>query len=89
MPRETCSAWCSTSTSDSTKRRVLYQQRTTRELIDVVLSVNGTYYLPYQLFYSPDQRRHAYPEIDSCFAVKRQYDPLALLTNKFYDKYGR
>jgi hypothetical protein len=51
--------------------------------------------VPYQLFYSPEQLRHSpeqlrhgYPEIDRCFAAKRKYDPMALLTNKFHDKYG-
>jgi hypothetical protein len=57
-------------------------------LIDVVLRVGGTYYLPYQLFYSPEQLRRAYPEIDGCFTAKRKYDPISLLTNKFYHKYG-
>lgn len=71
---------------NAAESRVL--ERTTQELIDVALGLNGTYYLPYQLFYSPEQLRHAYPEIDRCFAAKRKYDPLGLLTNKFYDKYG-
>ena len=66
----------------------LVLQRTTRDLIDVALGVNGTYYLPYQLFYSPEQLRRAYPEIDRCFAAKRKYDPFGLLTNKFYEAYG-
>ena len=66
----------------------LVLQRTTRDLIDVALGVNGTYYLPYQLFYSPEQLRRAYPEIDRCFAAKRNYDPFGLLTNKFYEAYG-
>jgi len=57
-------------------------------LIDVALAVNGTYYLPYQLFYSPGQLRRAYPEIDGCFAAKRTYDPFGLLTNKFHETYG-
>jgi len=64
-------------------------QRTTRELIDVALGVNGTYYLPYQLFYSSEQLRRAYPEIDRWFAAKRKYDPTSLLTNKFYEQYQR
>ena len=55
---------------------------------NVALGVNGTYYLPYQLFYSPEQLRRAYPEVDRWFAAKRTFDPLGLLTNKFYDKYG-
>ncbi len=66
----------------------LVLQQTTRDLIDVVLGVGGTYYLPYQLFYSPAQLRRAYPEIDGCFAAKRKYDPISLLTNKFHHKYG-
>ncbi len=67
--------------------RVLEQ--TTRELIDVALAAGGTFYLPYQLFYSPAQLRQAYPEIDRHFAAKRKYDPIDLLSNKFYEKYGR
>jgi len=64
-------------------------QQTTVDLIDVALAVNGTYYLPYQLFYSPGQLRRAYPEIDHCFAAKRAYDPTGLFTNKLYEKYGK
>jgi len=71
---------------NETESRVL--QRTTQELIDVALGLNGTYYLPYQLFYAPAQLRRAYPEIDRWFRAKRTYDPIALLTNKFHDKYG-
>jgi FAD/FMN-containing dehydrogenase len=70
------------------ERESLVLQRTTRDLIDVALGVNGTYYLPYQLFYSSEQLRRAYPEVDRWFAAKRTFDPLGLLTNKFYDKYG-
>ena len=66
--------------------RVLEQ--TTRELIDVALAAGGTFYLPYQLFYSSAQLRHAYPEIDRHFAAKRKYDPIGLLSNTFYQKYG-
>src|SRR5207244_12464306 len=66
----------------------LVLQQTTRDLIDVVLGVGGTYYLPYQLFYSPAQLRRAYPEIDFCFAAKRKYDPIRRLTNKFQHNYG-
>ena len=64
-------------------------QQTTVDLIDVALAVNGTYYLPYQLFYSPGQLRRAYPEIDRCFAAKRAYDPTGVFSNKLYEKYGK
>jgi FAD/FMN-containing dehydrogenase len=62
---------------------------TTRELIDVAENAGGTYYLPYQLFYSPEQLRRAYPQIDEFFATKRKYDPAELFTNRFYEKYSR
>lgn len=64
-------------------------EATTRDLIDVALGLNGTYYLPYQLFYTPQQLRRAYPEVDEFFASKRKYDPIGLFTNKFYETYGR
>ena len=63
-------------------------QKTTRELIDVAHQTGGTYYLPYQLFYSKEQLKAAYPEIEEFFATKKKYDAAELFTNKFYEKYG-
>ncbi len=63
-------------------------KRTTTDLIDVAERADGTYYLPYQLFYSRDQLKRAYPEIDGFFAVKKTFDPIGLFSNKFYEKYG-
>jgi FAD/FMN-containing dehydrogenase len=63
-------------------------QKTTTDLIDVALNCSGTYYLPYQLFYSKEQLRRSYPEIDDFFRAKRTYDPIGLFANKFYEKYG-
>lgn len=62
-------------------------QKTTTDLIDLATSLNGTYYLPYQLSYTNDQLKKAYPETDSFFAKKKQYDPNELFTNTFYQKY--
>ncbi len=64
-------------------------QKTTTDLIDLALGLDGTYYLPYQLFYSKEQLRKAYPRVDEFFAAKRIYDPDELFTNKFYEKYGK
>ncbi len=64
-------------------------QKTTTDLIDVATNVGGTYYLPYQLYYSEEQLHKAYPEINAFFAAKRRFDPIALLTNKFYEKYAK
>ncbi len=64
-------------------------QKTTRDLIDLSLSLDGTFYLPYQLFYSEQQLRRAYPGIDAVFAAKKTYDPIGLFTNTFYEKYSK
>jgi FAD/FMN-containing dehydrogenase len=63
-------------------------QTTTIDLIDLATSLNGTFYLQYQLYYSKGQLRKSYPEIDTFFAAKKSYDPIGLFTNKFYEKYG-
>jgi FAD/FMN-containing dehydrogenase len=63
-------------------------KKTTSDLIDEAHRAGGTYYLPYQLFYTKDQLKNCYPEIDSFFTAKRQYDPIDLFSNKFYENYG-
>jgi len=63
-------------------------KKTMADLIDVVERARGTYYLPYQLFYSQEQLHKSYPEIDDFFAAKKKYDPIGLFSNKFYEKYG-
>jgi len=63
-------------------------EKTTTELIDVAAIAGGTYYLPYQLFYSKGQLEKAYPEVEEFFVAKRKYDPSELFSNKFYEKYG-
>jgi FAD/FMN-containing dehydrogenase len=62
--------------------------KTTGELIDLALNLKGTFFLPYQLYYTPEQLRRAYPQIDTFFAAKRRYDPQLLLTNTFYERYA-
>ena len=64
-------------------------RKTTVDLIDVAESLRGTYYLPYQLYYSSEQLRKAYPEIGGFFAAKKEYDPAELFTNTFYEKYSK
>ena len=64
-------------------------QKTTTDLIDLALDLDGTYYLPYQLFYSGEQLRRAYPNFDRFLETKKIYDPIGLFTNKFFEKYGQ
>jgi FAD/FMN-containing dehydrogenase/uncharacterized membrane protein YhaH (DUF805 family) len=59
----------------------------TRELIDAVLSVGGTYYLPYQPHATPAQFHAAYPRALELFALKRRLDPEFRLRNVLWDKY--
>jgi FAD/FMN-containing dehydrogenase len=77
---------------------VYYKQRTrenakervavwTRELIDAVLSVGGTYYLPYQPHATHEQFHRAYPRAKELFALKRRLDPDFRLRNVLWDKY--
>jgi len=77
---------------------VYYKQRTrenarervavwTRELIDAVLSVGGTYYLPYQPHATAEQFHRAYPRATELFALKRRLDPDYRLRNTLWDKY--
>lgn len=60
----------------------------TVQLIDLATSLGGTFYLPYQLYYSPEQLRAAYPEIDDFFALKQKYDPEGVFSNTWYETYG-
>ena len=47
----------------------------TEALIDRVLALGGSYYLPYRLHARRDQLSKAYPRIEEFFAKKRSYDP--------------
>ena len=71
-------------TDESAKRQVGIW---TREMIDAVLNVGGSYYLPYQLHASEEQFRRAYPRAGEFFALKRQLDPTNKFRNELLDKY--
>ncbi|MBX3015494.1 MAG: FAD-binding oxidoreductase [Caldilineaceae bacterium] len=60
----------------------------TQALIDLTNRLNGRFFLPYQLHYTPEQLERSYPQISTFFAAKRQYDPALLLTNTWYEKYA-
>ena len=62
-------------------------RKLTEEIIDLTISVNGTFFLPYQLYYTPEQLQQAYPNIEAFFEAKKQYDPNLVLTNTFYERY--
>ena len=55
---------------------------------NVATGLGGTFFLPYQLHYTAEQLRRAYPAIREFFAAKRQYDPSDLLSSTFSAKYA-
>ncbi|HXB01746.1 MAG TPA: FAD-binding oxidoreductase [Opitutaceae bacterium] len=59
----------------------------TRELIDAALSVDGSYYLPYQIHATAEQFSKAYPRSNEFFALKTRLDPENKFRNKLWDAY--
>lgn len=61
----------------------------TRELIDAAVSLDGTYYLPYQIHATPAQFHRAYPRAGEYFALKKKWDPHYRFRNALWDAYYR
>lgn len=59
----------------------------TRKLIDLAISLGGTYYLPYQLHGTHEQLNLAYPRFNEFVAVKKKYDPQNKFSNELLKKY--
>jgi FAD/FMN-containing dehydrogenase len=59
----------------------------TQRLIDAVLALGGSFYLPYRLHARVDQLRAAYPKLDEFIAQKRHYDPQLRFRNLMWDRY--
>jgi FAD/FMN-containing dehydrogenase len=59
----------------------------TREMISEVLTVDGTYYLPYQIHATDDQFQRAYPRFQEYFDLKAKLDPDYRFRNKLWDRY--
>jgi FAD/FMN-containing dehydrogenase len=59
----------------------------TRALIDEVLDVGGTYYLPYQPVATDAQMRRAYPRLPEWAALKARVDPGYRFRNRLWDRY--
>lgn len=59
----------------------------TREMIDGVLSVDGSYYLPYQVHATKQQFYKAYPNAGRLFELKKKLDPEYKFRNVLWDTY--
>jgi FAD/FMN-containing dehydrogenase len=74
-------------TQEKTARAEADQMRMTQALIDQVLAIGGTYYLPYRPHARQDQFVSAYPGAAAFVAAKRELDPKLRLRNNLWDSY--
>lgn len=70
-----------------TARAEADMQRMTRKLVDRMIAINGTYYLPYRPHLTTKQLLAAYNQAPAFAKAKRQIDPDLLLRNNFWDRY--
>ncbi|NRB11421.1 MAG: FAD-binding oxidoreductase, partial [Rickettsiaceae bacterium] len=56
----------------------------TKSILDDLLKLDGTFYLPYRLHYSQDQLLNAYPDLPNWLKYKKQIDPELVFDSKFY-----
>lgn len=61
--------------------------RMTRELIERVLAIGGSYYLPYRPHATLDQFRRAYPKAADFARFKREVDKNLIFRNQFWERY--
>ncbi|MEM9798661.1 MAG: FAD-binding oxidoreductase [Pseudomonadota bacterium] len=74
-------------TQEKTARAEADHARMTQDLIDRVLEIGGTYYLPYRPHATRAQFGRAYPRAAAFAAAKREIDPTLTLRNNLWDTY--
>ena len=72
---------------EMTPRAEADMARMTREMIEAVTEMGGSYYLPYRPHATAEQFRRAYPRWEEFVALKRRVDPGLRLRNGFWDNY--
>jgi FAD/FMN-containing dehydrogenase len=72
---------------EMTARAEADMTRMTQQLIEAVLAIGGSYYLPYRLHATQDQFTRCYPRVPDFVALKRQIDPGLRLRNALWDTY--
>jgi len=60
----------------------------TREIIDLALEDNGTFYLPYVLDFTKSELLRGYPMASDFFASKKRYDSSEMFSSELYSKYS-
>ena len=59
-----------------------------RALIDLALDRNGSYFLTYNRFATPEQLNRCYPQFDEFLALKRKYDPGGIFSSDWHRAYA-
>lgn len=72
---------------EMTPRAEVDMARMTRDLIDGITAIGGTYYLPYRPHPTAAQLVAAYPRASEFAAAKRAHDPGLLFRNNLWDQY--
>ncbi len=72
---------------EMTARAEADMERMTRQMIDAVLAIGGSYYLPYRPHATVDQFRRCYGGAEEFAALKRRVDPGLRLRNALWDNY--
>ncbi|MEO3414321.1 FAD-binding oxidoreductase [Roseovarius sp. CAU 1744] len=72
---------------EMTTRAEADMARMTRELIDGITGIGGTYYLPYRPHATVEQLARAYPRAAEFAAAKRALDPTLTFRNNLWDRY--
>lgn len=72
---------------EMTERAEADMRRMTSEMIEAVLALGGSYYLPYRPHATLDQFRRAYPGWERLVALKAELDPERRFRNRFWDRY--
>jgi len=70
-----------------TQRAEADMQRMTQQLIEQVLDIGGTYYLPYRPHATIEQFTRAYPNCAKFANAKNNYDQKLVLRNNLWDAY--
>lgn len=62
-------------------------KKLTKQLIEIAVKMEGTYYLPYRLHIDKKTFNKVYPKGEEFFKLKLKYDPNEIFKNKFYEHY--
>jgi FAD/FMN-containing dehydrogenase len=72
---------------EMTARAEADMARMTQEMVEAVLAIGGSYYLPYRLHPTPGQFLRCYPRAPEFAALKRRVDPGLRFRNALWDSY--